>query len=196
MDSQRGPRAEAGIPSKRLHDGDGISQEAHRIINEHGLSRSKVLEFADHYRFRKGIDFNVAPARDFKGALLGQVLANAITKDTAFVPYLDKFNGALNSLDYATSDGIIDNWFKDGAVAIQAIERWYGRWREGTERLEGFNVALFRFTMNTGEVHRFIQDFGELGNYRRGRWRRAGDEQDRVPTTVGIVASTSSRPLF
>ena len=54
----------------RLHDSDGISQEANRIINEHGLSRSRVLEFAEHYGLRKGIDFNVAPARDFEGAPL------------------------------------------------------------------------------------------------------------------------------
>ena len=185
MDSQRGPRAEAGIPSKRLHDGDGISQEAHRIINEHGLSRSKVLEFADHYALKEGTDFNMAPTRDFKDAPLGLVLANTITKHPSFIPYSSKFTSALNSFDYAASDGIIDNWFRDGAADAQTAG-WYDEWRGDTERLEGFNVALARATMYTNEVRRFIQDFGELGNYLRGRWRRAGDEQNRVPTTVGM----------
>ena len=34
-------------------------------------------------------------------------------------------------------------------------------------------------------LNRFIGSPGELDNYRRGRWRRDGDEQDRVPATVG-----------
>ena len=187
MSRQRESRAEAGRPGKRQHDGDGISQEARRIIDEHGLSMSKVLGFADHYALKEGTDFNMAPTRDFMDAPLGLVLSNTITGHPSFAPNLGKFAGALSSFDYATSDGIIDKWFRDGAAAVQAVEGWYGRWREITERLEGLNAALFRAARDTDELHRFIQDFGELGNYQSGRWRRAGDGQNRVPTTVGTT---------
>ena len=186
MSEQPDPGTRSERPSMRLHDSDGISQEANRIINEHGLSRSKVLEFAEHYGLRKGIDFNVAPARDFKGAPIGLVLSNTITKHPAFAPYLGKFTNALNLFDYATSDGIIDMCFRDGATAAQMVSL-YCRWREYAERLEGFNVALFRAARDAVELRRLIQDLGELGNYLSGRWRRAGDGQNRVPTTVGTT---------
>ena len=184
---QRESREGAGRPHRRQHDGDGISQEARRIINEHGLSMSKVLGFADHYALKEGTDFNMAPTRDFEGAPLGRFLTKALNAEPSFAPNSGKFAGALSSFDYATSDGIIDKWFRGGAAAVQTVEEWYGRWRENTERLEGLNVALFRAARDTDELRRFIQDFGELGNYLSGRWRRAGDGQNRVPTTVGTT---------
>ena len=185
MNNQGDPRAGADHPVWRRHDGDGMSQEALRLVKAHGLRRSNVLEYADHYALKDGTDFNLAPARDFEGAPLGQVLANAIGAEPAFDPYADKFASALSSFDYATSDGIIDRCLMGGMGRVQAWEILYNEWREYTERLEGFNVALFRAARMTAELHRFILDFGELGNYLRGRWRMPGNEQSRVPTTVG-----------
>lgn len=185
MSNQGDPRAGADQPVWRRHDGDGVSQEAHRLIKLHGLRRSKVLECADHYELKKGIDFNLAPARDFKDVPLGRVLARAMSAEPAFAPYEDKFNDALISFDYATSDGIIDRCLMGSIARVQSWKILYDKWREYVERLEGFNVALFRAARMTAELHRFILDFGELGNYLRGRWRMPGNEQNRVPTTVG-----------
>ena len=168
MSNQGDPRTGADQPVWRRHDGDGLSQEALRLIKLHGLRRSKVLECADHYALEEGIDFNHAPTRDFKDAPLGQVLANTMGAEPAFGPYLDKFNDALGSFDYATSDGIVDKCLINNMAVIQAWKILYDEWREYAERLEGFNVALFRAARITAELHRFILDFGELGNYLRG----------------------------
>ena len=47
-------------------------------------------------------------------------------------------------------------------------------------------MALFRAARDALALCRFILKFAELGNYRRGHWRRANDRQDRVPMTVGM----------
>lgn len=49
----------------------------------------------------------------------------------------------------------------------------------------GLNVSLFRAARDATRLRRFILDLDELANYRNGRWRREGDAQDRVSTTVG-----------
>ena len=46
-------------------------------------------------------------------------------------------------------------------------------------------MALFRVAAGAAMLNRFIGSLAELVSYRRGRWRRDGDAQDRVPATVG-----------
>ena len=48
-------------------------------------------------------------------------------------------------------------------------------------------MALYRAARNASELHRFVGSLAELDNYRHGRWRREGDSQDRVSTTVGLT---------
>ena len=178
----------------RPHDGDGISPDADAIIKQHGLDRGKVLGWADHYKAKKGADFNAAPAQDFDNAPLGENLANMAALSPSFVPFSDGFNKALVSLRYDASDDIISKCLMDDTIVNQNNEGVYDSWKCHTERLEGLNVALYRAARNASELHRFIRSLGELDNYRHGRWRREGDSQDRVSTTVGSSNPTLDKP--
>ena len=53
--------------------------------------------------------------------------------------------------------------------------------------------ALFGAACGAARLNRFIGSLGELDSYRRGRWRREGDAQDRVPATVGSRAASWRR---
>ncbi len=68
----------------RRHDADGISDDARAVIDRHGLDASRVLEIADGYAPEEGTDFNLAPARDTKHALVGRNLACAMYAEPAF----------------------------------------------------------------------------------------------------------------
>ena len=174
------------VPSRtRPHDGDGISPDADAIIKQHGLDRGKVLGWADHYKAKEGADFNAAPAQDFDNAPLGENLAIMARRSPSFVPFRDRFNEALASLLYGTSDDIISDRLMDGTIVNQNSESIYDLWKPYAVRLEGLNVALYRAARNAASLHRFIASLAELDNYRHGRWRREGDSQDRVSTTVG-----------
>lgn len=107
MSGQYDPRAGLAVPIKRRHDGCGISQEAHRVINDHGLGTSKVPDLADLYALKEGTDFNLAPARDFEGAPLGRLLARAVITAPAFAPSAGKFDDAPSAFGCATSDCIV-----------------------------------------------------------------------------------------
>ena len=170
----------------RSHDGNGISPDADAVIRSHGLDRGRVLGWADYYKAKKGADFNVAPAEDFKRAPLGENLAIVAGSSPSFGQFRVRFSEALASLDYDASDGIISNWLMDSAVVSQNNKSVYDLWKPYAERLEGLNVALYRAARNASELHRFIGSLDELDNYRHGRWRREGDSQDRVSTTVGL----------
>lgn len=170
----------------RWHDADGFSQEAHEVISRHGLRRANVLEFADYYSFEEGVDFNLAPALDFEDAPLGRTLAEMLKRSPAFDQFQGRFDEALGSFDYVTSDLIVVKCLLGGTMEDQG-EGAHGWWKEHVERLEGFNVALVRAAWDAPKLNRFILDFVELGNYLRGRWRRIDDGQDRVPTTVGTT---------
>ena len=170
----------------RQHNDDGISPAADAVIRRHGLDRGKVLGWADLYKVKEGADFNVTPKRDFEGAPLGYNLATMADESPSFVPFRDRFSKALDSLDYDASDGIISKCLMDGAIVNKNSESVYDLWKPYTERLEGLNVALYRAARNAPELHRFICSLAELDNYRHGRWRREGDPQDRVSTTVGL----------
>lgn len=171
--------------ARRWHDADGISAGARAVIGRHGLDRGKILDVAKRYAARKGVDFNEGPARDFEGAPLGDSLASMVYSKPAFDAFRGRFDAALESLDYAASDAIIDMCLGDGIIVDSAGTSIYGEWRRSAERLEGLNVALFWAARGAASLNRFIGSLDELENYRRGRWRREGDAQDRVPTTVG-----------
>lgn len=108
-----------------------------------------------------------------------------VHSNPAFDAFRVQFDAALESLDYATSDAIIDRCLAAGVVVNNAGKSVYGEWRRSAERLEGLNAALFWAVCGAARLNRFIGSLGELDNYRRGRWRREGDAQDRVPATVG-----------
>ena len=170
----------------RPHDGDGISPDADAVIRRHGLDRAKVLEWADIYKAKEGEDFNVAPARAFDDAPLGYNLAVMAGRSPSFGQFRERFGKALGSLDYGTSDGIISDCLVDGTIVDRCDNGIYDWWKSRATRLEGLNVALYRAARNAPELHRFMRSLGELDNYRRGRWRRECDPQDRVSTTVGL----------
>ena len=172
---------------RRRHDADGVSTEASAIIDRHGLDRGKILDIAKGYGYKEGVDFNEAPARDFEGAPLGDNLLAALESVSTFDAFRHQFISAIDSLDYDTSDGIIDRLFVEGAIVDKDDKNTYHDWKRHAERLEGLNVALHLATGGDPPLHRFIGSLGELGNYRRGRWRQAGDAQDRVPATVGTT---------
>ena len=169
----------------RWHDADGISADARAVIGRHGLDRGRILDIAGRYAAQKGVDFNEAPAQDFEGAPLGGNLASMVHPNPAFDAFRVQFDAALESLDYATSDAIIDRCLAAGVVVNNAGKSVYGEWRRSAERLEGLNAALFWAACGAARLNRFIGSLGELDNYRHGRWRREGDAQDRVPATVG-----------
>ena len=169
----------------RQHNDDGISPDADAVIRSHGLDRGNVLWWADHYKIKGEADFNAAPAEDFKGAPLGENLAIMAGNSPSFGQFRVRFSEALASLDYDESDGIISNWLMDSAIVNKNSESVYDLWKRCAERLEGLNVALYRAARDAASLHRFIGSLGELDNYRHGRWRREGDSQDRVSTTVG-----------
>ena len=169
----------------RQHNDDGISPDADAVIRSHGLDRGNVLWWADHYKIKGEADFNAAPAEDFKGAPLGENLAIMAGNSPSFGQFRVRFSEALASLDYDESDGIISNWLMDSAIVNKNSESVYDLWKRCAERLEGLNVALYRTARDAASLHRFIGSLGELDNYRHGRWRREGDSQDRVSTTVG-----------
>lgn len=83
------------------------------------------------------------------------------------------------------SDAIISSCLKDGVIVDREGAPVYGRWRPYAERLEGFNVALYRAALSARTLRRVIGGLGEIDSYLDGRWRRAGDTQNRVPMTVG-----------
>lgn len=185
MDTQAGPDTWKDLPNRRHHDAEGISPEAYAVINQHGLCKKNILSAANTYEGNKGGDFNEAPAYDFESAPLGSNLTKMVDKEPAFDPYQDKFREALNSLDYSTSDSIIVKGLKEGIIVNQAGNSIYRYWKRHVELLEGLNVALFRVAMSAVTLQRFIGSLDELDNYMHGRWRKMGDLQDRVPTTVG-----------
>ena len=169
----------------RRHDADGISDDARAVIERHGLDRGRILDAARRYEAKKGADFNRAPARDFKGAPLGQNMVRAAYLSPAFGKFRDKFDIALESLDYGATDAILDECLRAGIIADPDGNGIYGAWKLHAERLEGLNAALYRAARSAVRLNRFIGSLGELDNYKRGRWRRDGDAQDRVPATVG-----------
>ena len=179
------PRAERHSIRWRHHDDDGISADACAVIRRHGLDRDKVLDIAGRYKVVANADFNSAPYLDFENAPLGSNLVKLADREPGFDPLRDKFANALDSLDYKTSDGLLDKCLMDGILVGTAGKDLYDCWRQHAVRLEGLNVALFRAASRATRLYRFIKDVGELDNYLHGRWRRDGDMQDRVPTTVG-----------
>ena len=181
----RSPAQRAPLPGLRRHDADGISDDARAVIDRHGLDVGGILELAGRYKAEKGADFNQAPARDFVGALVGRNLANALYAAPAFDGFRGRFDAALESLDYDTLDAIIDKCLRAGIIVDSSGDSVYDRWRMDAARLEGLNVALHRAAAGATTLNRFVGSLFELDNYRRGLWRRAGDEQDRVSTTVG-----------
>ena len=172
---------------RRKHDADGISTEATAIIDRHGLDRGKILDIAKEYGPKKGVDFNEAPTRDFEAAPLGDNLLKALQLVSPFDAFRHRFVSSIDSLDYDTSDGIIDRLLVDGAIVDNDDKNIYHNWKCHVERLEGLNVALHRAADGAPPLHRFIGSLDELDNYRRGRWRQADDPQDRVPSTVGTT---------
>ena len=50
----------------------------------HGLDAGRILEIADGYAPEEDTDFNLAPARDIKRALVGRNLACAMYAEPAF----------------------------------------------------------------------------------------------------------------
>ena len=173
------------FPGLRRHDADGISDAARDFIDRHGLDAGRVLELADGYAAEEGTDFNLAPARDIKRALVGRNLARMLYAEPAFDKFSGRFRSAIESLDYGASDAIIDKCLKGGIIVDRGGDSVYGRWCRDAELLEGLNVALARAAAGATILNRFIGSLAELDNYRRGRWRREGDEQDRVSMTVG-----------
>ena len=171
--------------AQRRHDADGISDDARAVIARHGLDAGRILEIAGRYAAEDGADFNLAPARDFEGALVGRNLASAVYEEPVFDRFRGRFDAALDSLDYGASDAIIDKCLRAGAIVDSSGESICGRRRRDAELLEGLNVALFRAAADAPMLNRFIEGLGELDNYRSGRRRREGNEQDRVSTTVG-----------
>lgn len=143
-----------------------------------------MLGWADHYGAEEGVDFNLQPTAEFENAPLGGRLAKMAYRLPAFDPFRERFKRSLHLFDYGASDGIMDECLRGGIVA-QAGRSIYGDWRRYAEMLEGLNVALFRAAAAATKLRRFILDLGKLGNYQNGSWRRDGDGQDRVSTTVG-----------
>ena len=184
--SHDGADARPRPSERRRHDADGISTEAGAIIDRHGLDRGKILDIAKGYGPKKGVDFNEAPARDFEGAPLGDSLLAALESVSTFDAFRHRLISAIDSLDYDTSDGIIDRIFVEGAIVDNEVKNIYRDWKRHAERLEGLNVALHLAAEGAPYLFRFIGSLGELDNYRRGKWRQAGDAQDRVPATVGV----------
>lgn len=168
----------------RQHGDDGISQEACAVIIEHGLDRDAVLGWADRYAAKEGVDFNQAPAQDFENAPIGRNLVAKIRGGPpVFELFRNEFKKALH--DYSVPDDIISRCLVNGVIVDRAGRDMYGRWKQYAERLEGLNVALYRAAKGAIHLHRFIADLAELSNYQHGRWRKEGNVQDRVPTTVG-----------
>ena len=180
-----GSAPRAPPPERRRHDANGISDDARAVIARHGLDAGRILKIAGRYGAGEGADFNLAPARDFVGALVGRNLASAVYEEPVFDEFRGRFDAALGSLDYGASSAIIDKCLKAGAIVDGSGESVYGRWRRDAELLEGLNVALFRAAADAPILNRFIGSLGELDNYRSGRWRREGNGRDRVSTTVG-----------
>ena len=179
------PRAGRRPDRWRRHDADGISDDARAVIERHGLDRGRILDAARRYEPKKGSDFNRAPVRDFEGAPLGLNMVSAAYSSRAFGKFRDKFGIALRSLDYGATDAILDECLRAGIIAGPDGNGIYGAWKLHAERLEGLNAALYRAARSAVRLNRFIGSLGELDNYKRGRWRRDGDAQDRVPATVG-----------
>lgn len=181
------PYAESHPLAMRRHDADGISPEAHAIISSHGLNMGAVLGWAGYYAAKEGVDFNRAPAQDFEAAPLGLNLVKAGIRPLAFDQFWNKFGKAARSHDYSAPDDIISRFLADGVIVDRSGRDMYDQWKRYAERLEGLNVALYRAAASAAHLHRFIANLAELDNYLSGRWRRKGDEQDRVPTTVGTT---------
>ena len=185
MSLQGRPLAGRSPAGWRRHDADGISDDARAVIARHGLDMARILDAARRYKAKKGADFNLAPARDFEGAPLGLNMVLAAYLSPAFGRFRDRFDIALGSLDYGASDAILDECLRAGIIVDLDGNGFYGAWKLHVERLEGFNAALYRAARDAVRLNRLIGSLDELDNYRRGKWRRDGDAQDRVPATVG-----------
>ena len=116
---------------------------------------------------------------------LGRNMVRAAYSSPAFGRLRDRFDIALGSFDYAASDAILDECLRAGIIADLDGNGICGAWKLHVERLEGFNVALYRAARDAVRLNRLIGSLGELDNYRRGKWRRDGDAQDRVSATAG-----------
>ena len=178
-------------PELRRCDADGLSPEARAVIARHGLDRGRVMEEADRYEAKEGTDFNRAPVRDFWGAPLGHNLAKMMYSEPSFDPFRDRFAEALDSLDYGTSDDIMAGCLEDGIIVDSIGRDLYDSWKEDSESLEGFNVALARATGGAARLRRFVCNPCGLDDHLRGRWLEDGNAQNLVRMTVG-----ASSPLF
>ena len=158
---------------------------AHAVIIDHGLNKDTILEIADRYAPRRGVDFNAAPARGLANAQLWRSLNAAA--GTGLVPAAEsaRFALALYAQDYAVSDALMSSWLKADRIVDRDGRSLYDEWRHRAECTEGFNAALCRAVDDAVLLYRFVGSADELGNYQSGRWRRAGDLQDRVSLTVG-----------
>lgn len=146
---------------------------------------NKIMDAAGYYGIKEGVDFNKAPDVDFANARLGKNLVNVANAKLAFGADMTVFARALSTSEHSTADSTMSEWLKSGRITDAGGESIYGEWRHPVECLEGFNVDHARATKKADKPHRFIGDVDELGNYLHGRWRKAGDSQDRVSTTVG-----------
>ena len=145
----------------------------------------RMLGAAKRYEAKKGADFNLAPARDLEGAPLGLDMVLAAYSSRAFARLRDRFDIALGSLDYGASDAILDECLAAGIIVDLDGNGIYVDWKLHVERLEGLSAALYRAARDAVRLNRLIGNLDELDNYKRGKWRRDGDAQDRVPATVG-----------
>ena len=80
----QGPAQRAPPPEWRRHDADGISGDERAVIDRHGLDAGSILGLPAAAGLRRGADFNLAPVRDFEGALVGRNLACAMYAEPAF----------------------------------------------------------------------------------------------------------------
>ena len=187
MDVQENLPRQPAPSSWRLHDGNGISDRAHAVIVDHDLSMGTILDIADRYAPRDGVDFNVAPTRDITRARLWKDLNVAASGQTAPAADAARFARALSLNEHGTSDAIVSSWLRDGRLADGDGRNLYAYWRRGAEYMEGVNAALHKAAENAVHLHRLVGNVDEFDNYQRGRWRRAGDGLDRVSLTVGVT---------
>ncbi len=80
----QGPAQRAPPLEWRRHDADGISGDERAVIDRHGLDAGSILGLPAAAGLRRGADFNLAPVRDFEGALVGRNLACAMYAEPAF----------------------------------------------------------------------------------------------------------------
>ena len=139
-------------PERRLHSADGISPDARAVIGRHGLDRGRILDIAGRYAAQKGVDFNEAPAQDFEGGAARGQPRGTVHSNPAFDAFRVQFDAALESLDYAASDAVIDRCLAAGIVVNSTGKSVYGEWRRSAERLEGLNAGPLRGRMRRREA--------------------------------------------